>query len=182
MSIDSSIRYCNVCGDGIDITVPAGDNRERHVCVGCGEIQYQNPKIVTGCVPLWRDRILLCRRAIEPRRGLWTVPAGFMENNETVAEGAARETLEEACAPLTNLRLYGVYSLPRISQVYVMFLGDLVSEDGYGVGEESLEVQLFHRHEIPWEEMAFRVVETTLRRFLDEQPGGDFSIALADLH
>lgn len=182
MSLDLTIRYCNLCGDDIDITVPNGDNRERHVCISCGEIQYQNPKIVTGCIPVWGDRILLCRRAIEPRRGLWTVPAGFMENNETVGQGAERETLEEACAPLTNLRLYGVYSLPRISQVYVMFLGDLVSEDGFGVGEESLEVRLFHREEIPWNEMAFRVVESTLKRYLAEHTSGSFSVALTDIH
>ena len=182
MPASNDIRFCNRCGDGVDLTVPQGDSRERHVCQGCGEIQYQNPKIVTGLVPVWNDRILLCRRSIEPRRGLWTVPAGFMENNETLAQGAMRETMEEALAEVRNVRLFGVYSLPRISQVYVMFLGELLSESGYGVGEESLEVGLFDATEIPWEQMAFRVVETTLRRYLEERENDRYSVALSDLH
>ncbi len=181
MPLPPEIRYCNVCGDDVAFTVPSGDNRERHVCQGCGEIQYQNPKIVAGCVPVWGDRILLCRRAIEPRFGLWTVPAGFMENHETVEEGAMRETREEACAGMQNVRLYGVYSLPRISQVYVMFLGDLLSEDGFGIGAESLEVRLFGAEEIPWEDLAFPVVEATLRRYLAEREHAGFSIVLDDL-
>lgn len=182
MTFDTSIRFCNSCGASIEIAIPDGDTRERHVCNNCGRIQYQNPKIVTGCVPLWQDRILLCRRAIEPRLGLWTVPAGFMENNETLAEGAVRETLEEACAPVSDIRLFGVYSLPRISQVYVMFLGNLLRENGFAVGAETLEVRLFREDEIPWDEMAFRVVETTLKRYLGEREHGGFSIALTDLH
>ena len=182
MSHYTDIRFCNVCGDDINIAIPEGDNRERHVCLGCGEIQYQNPKIVTGLVPVWNDRILLCRRSIEPRRGLWTVPAGFMENNETLAQGAIRETMEEACAAVRNVRLFGVYSLPRISQVYVMFLGDLLSEDGFDVGEESLEVELFREMDLPWEQMAFRVVESTLRRYLEEREQEQHTVTLSDLH
>ena len=181
MTLDTSIRFCNVCGQGIEIAVPDGDNRERHVCHGCGKIQYQNPKIVTGCVPIWEDRILLCRRAIEPRLGLWTVPAGFMENNETLSEGAIRETLEEACAPVSDIRLYGIYSLPRISQVYVMFLGNLLREDGFDVGAETLETRLFRREEIPWDEMAFRVVEVTLKRYLGEREHDGYTVTLVDI-
>jgi len=175
------IKYCNHCGHKIVITVPEGDNRERHVCRSCGEIQYQNPKVVTGCVPYWGDRILLCKRAIEPRLGYWTVPAGFMENMETVQQGAARETLEEACAPVVNLRLFGIYNIPRISQVYIMFLAELEKEDGFGVGSESLEVDLFKESEIPWQDMAFRVVETTLRRYLEQRNTGEFTMEVIDL-
>jgi len=181
MSISPHIKFCNVCGDRVTITIPTGDNRDRHVCVKCGEIQYQNPKIVTGCIPVSGDRVLLCRRAIEPRKGYWTVPAGFMENSETVLEGARRETMEEACAPLTNMRMFGVFSLPRISQVYMMYIGDLVSPDGYGVGEESLEVELFREQEIPWNELAFRVVDEALRRYLKERREGKFTIGVTDL-
>lgn len=182
MSLSQFIKFCNICGDSITIAVPDGDNRERHMCNSCGEVQYQNPKIVTGCIPIWQDRILLCRRAIEPRKGLWTVPAGFMENKETLQEGAVRETMEEACAPVNDIQLYGIYNLPRISQVYVMFLAQLEREDGYDVGEESLEVGLFSEHEIPWEHMAFRVIETALRRYLEERKHQRFSIDLTDLH
>ncbi|MGI9318948.1 MAG: NUDIX hydrolase [bacterium] len=175
------MKFCNICGDSITIAIPNGDNRERHICSGCGEVHYQNPKIVTGCIPVWQDRILLCRRAIEPRKGLWTVPAGFMENQETLQEGAARETMEEARAPVGDMQLYGIYNLPRISQVYVVFLAQLEREDGFGIGEESLEVDLFAEHEIPWDEMAFRVIETALRRYLEERKHSRFSIDLTDL-
>jgi len=181
MPISDLIKYCNHCGSKINIDVPEGDNRERHVCRSCGEIQYQNPKIVTGCVPYWRDRILLCKRAIEPRLGYWTVPAGFMENMETVQQGAARETLEEACAPVVNMRLFGIYNLPRISQVYIMFLAELEKEDGFAVGSESLEVELFKESEIPWDNMAFRVVEATLRRFLEQRKTQAFTVEMVDL-
>jgi len=181
MSLSQFIKFCNICGDNITIAIPTGDNRERHICDGCGEVQYQNPKIVTGCIPVWQERILLCRRAIEPRKGLWTVPAGFMENHETLEEGAVRETLEEAQARVNNIQLYGIYNLPRISQVYVMFLAQLEREDGFGIGDESLEVELFTEPEIPWDQMAFRVIETALRRYLEERKRNIFSIDLADL-
>ncbi len=181
MTLDRSIRFCNSCGEGIEITIPTGDNRERHTCPSCGKIQYQNPKIVTGCVPIWQDRILLCRRAIEPRYGLWTVPAGFMENHETLAEGAIRETLEEACAPVNDLQPYGIYNLPTISQVYVMFLGTLLQQDQFDAGVESLEVRLFREDEIPWQEVAFKVVETTLKRYLDDRKKNQFPFLMENL-
>ncbi len=181
MPLNHLIKFCNICGDRISIVVPEDDNRPRHICNGCGEIQYQNPKIVTGCIPVWQDQILLCRRAIEPRKGYWTLPAGFMENLETLEEGAARETLEEACAAVTNIQLFGVYNIPRISQVYVMFRAELARADGFGVGDESLEVALFREQEIPWDEIAFRVMETTLRRFLEQRKDRNYSIGVTDL-
>ena len=175
------IQFCCQCGEPITITIPEGDNRKRHVCLSCGYIQYQNPKVVTGCIPVWEDKILLCKRAIEPRYGYWTLPAGFMENGETLAQGAERETWEEACAPLRDTTLYAVYSLPRISQVYVMFRANLLSPDDYGIGVESLDTGLFEEHEIPWDEIAFRVVEKTLKRYLEERVTGNFTVEVSDI-
>ncbi len=160
---------------------PLGDNRERHVCDACGMIHYQNPKVVCGCLPVWGDKILLCKRAIEPRRGLWTLPAGFMENGETIQHGAARETMEEACAPIAEQTLYGIYNLPRVNQVYIMFRAELTDERGFAAGDESLEVRLFDEAQIPWEKIAFRVIERTLRRYLAERKSGRFSVAIEDI-
>ncbi len=171
----NTIKFCNRCGNSVTLVIPAGDNRQRHVCNHCGEIQYQNPKIVAGCIPIWQDRILLCKRAIEPRKGYWTVPAGFLENGESIEQGAARETLEEACAEVSDLQLYQIYSMPHIGQVYMLFQGQLRGPDDYGVGEESMEVQLVTEQEIPWDEIAFKVVHHTLTRFLSERHAGNFN-------
>src|SRR5690606_22141459 len=137
----------------------------------CQLIHYQNPKMVVGCIPEWEDRILLCRRAIEPHRGKWTLPAGFMENNETLPQGAARETLEEANARVEILDLYAAYSLPHISQVYLLFRAKLLDLD-FSPGIESLEVKLFEERDIPWNEIAFQVIRTSLERFLLERRTG----------
>src|SRR5690606_10133095 len=137
----SPMKYCSQCGSTVDLQVPAGDNMPRHVCSRCGEIHYINPKVVVGCVPQWRDQVLLCRRAIEPRYGLWTLPAGFLERDETTIEGAARETLEEACARVAIKDLYALYNLPHINQVYVMFLAELAAPE-FSPGPESLDVRL----------------------------------------
>ena len=141
--------------------MPEGDNRERSVCGHCGYIAYQNPKIVAGAVAVWQGKILLCKRAIEPRRGFWTLPAGFMENGESVEEGAAREAMEEACAKLILGPLIGVYSIPRISQVQMFFRADI---DGgrIGVGPESAAVQLVDWEQIPWDALAFPSVRWAL--------------------
>jgi len=176
MTSPDPINYCSRCGGSILLQIPVGDNRLRHVCESCGEIHYQNPKIVSGCIPVWQDRILLCKRAIEPRKGFWTLPAGFLENGETVEQGAIRETREEACADITDRHLYGIYNLPHINQVYMMFRGNLVSEDGFGVGEESLDVRLFDETEIPWQDIAFKVIHLTLRRYLEEKKTGQFTL------
>ncbi|MFT5113725.1 MAG: ADP-ribose pyrophosphatase YjhB (NUDIX family) [Parasphingorhabdus sp.] len=169
------MNFCSQCGAAVEVRIPDGDNMPRYVCVDCGIIHYQNPKIVTGCIPVWQGQILLCRRAIEPRRGLWTIPAGFMENKETIEQGAARETMEEACAEVINQKLYGVHSIPHISQVYIIFRGEL-AEERYAAGEESLDVQLFTEEEIPWEEMAFPVVVRALKQFFVDRRRGSFPV------
>lgn len=152
----------------------------RHVCVSCATIHYQNPKVVTGCIPRWQDRILLCRRAIEPRYGLWTLPAGFLENGETSMQGAAREAHEEANAIVDNLQLYGVFNLPHIDQIYMMFRGDL--RDGKASpGIESLETALFTEQQIPWHELAFPVVTETLKFYFQEWHDNNFGVHYGDL-
>ncbi|HUH94039.1 MAG TPA: NUDIX hydrolase [Casimicrobiaceae bacterium] len=167
------MKFCSHCGSSaLEQRVPTGDTLARCVCASCGTIHYQNPKIVVGCLPDWEDRVLLCRRAIDPRRGLWTLPAGFLENGETLVAGAARETAEEAGALVDVGELYTVISLPHISQVYVMFRARLLDLE-FRPGTESLEVRLFEEEAIPWSELAFRTIARTLRLyFLDRKLGG----------
>lgn len=136
----------------------------RFVCVDCGMVHYQNPKVVAGCIPVWENKILLCKRAIEPRVGLWTFPAGFMENGESVDDAAARETFEEARAEVEIVDLFGLYNIVHVNQVYVVFHGRMIAGE-YSPGPESLEVQLFDKEQIPWENLAFRVVQKSLARF-----------------
>jgi ADP-ribose pyrophosphatase YjhB (NUDIX family) len=166
------VKFCSACGaERIELRVPEGDTLPRHVCAACGSIHYQNPKIVVGCLPEFGDQVLLCLRAIEPRRGLWTLPAGFLENGETLTAGAVRETLEEANAHVAIGSLYTIISLPHISQVYMMFRAKLVDRR-FGPGAESLDVQLFDEDSIPWEDLAFRTIGRTLRNyFLDRKLG-----------
>jgi ADP-ribose pyrophosphatase YjhB (NUDIX family) len=162
------MKFCSHCGNQVSQRVPAGDNRLRYVCEHCHTIHYQNPRIVAGCLPIWGEQVLLCRRAIEPRRGYWTLPAGFMENGETLEQAAARETQEEACARVRDLSLYTLFDLPHINQVYLFFRAELVDLD-FAVGEESLEVQLFHEDNIPWSELAFPTVGRTLECFFADR-------------
>ena len=169
------MKFCSQCGGAIVRQVPAGDTHERHVCTACATIHYQNPKMVIGCIPEHEERILLCRRAIEPRLGLWTLPAGFMELNETTAEAAAREAREEAKAAIEIGDLYTLYSLPHIDQVYLFYRGRLLNLD-FGPGEESLEVRLFHENEIPWTELAFTVVTETLQHYFIDRRRGRFTL------
>ena len=168
------IRFCNACGSSVAYRIPEGDSLPRAVCTRCNHIQYENPKIVVGCLPVWEDRILMCKRAIEPRLGLWTLPAGFMENQETTQEGAAREALEEANARVEIGDLYTLYSLPHISQVYMMFLARLLDPD-VSPGIESLEVKLVTEAEIPWDELAFTMVRRTLEFYLEDRRRGVFT-------
>lgn len=164
------MKFCIACGSPrIERRVPDGDTLPRDVCAECGTIHYQNPKIVVGCLPEWEGRVLLCKRAIEPRYGLWTLPAGFLENGETLVDGALRETLEEADARVAIGDLYAVISLAQINQVYMMFRAQLL-DLGFGPGAESLEVRLFDERDIPWESLAFRTIARTLRNyFLDRR-------------
>lgn len=165
------MNYCSNCAETVSLRVPEDDNRERYVCDGCGHIHYQNPNIVAGCIVETgsaQDRqLLLCRRAIEPRVGYWTMPAGFMENGETVAEAAARETMEEAGAAVEVYTLMGVYSVPHISQVHMMFRGTLLNED-FAPGIESLETTLFKLDDIPWDELAFKVTTLALKHYVED--------------
>ena len=174
------MNFCPRCGSPMSHRVPEGDDRPRHVCDACNTIHYVNPKIVAGCVPVWEDKVLLCRRAIDPRSGLWTLPAGFMETGETTQAAAARETMEEAMARVEIQDLYCYLNIPRISQVYVLFLARML-EPQFGAGAESLEVDLFEESRIPWEEMAFPAMEVTLRHFFADRRDGRFVTRVVDL-
>jgi ADP-ribose pyrophosphatase YjhB (NUDIX family) len=168
-------KFCSLCASPVSITIPEGDNRDRAVCDACGTIFYENPKVVAGCLLAWEGKILLCKRATEPRSGYWTLPAGFMENYETVEQGALRETMEEAGAKSNNIKLFMMCNLPHISQVYMMYQGDLL--DGkYKAGPESSEVKLFSEAEIPWSELAFTVIEKTIKAYYDDIKKGKIKI------
>lgn len=174
------MKYCTQCAAPVSLRIPPGDNLVRYVCDNCGTIHYQNPRNVVGCIPEWEGRILLCKRAIEPRSGYWTLPAGFMENGETTAAAAAREALEEACATVDDLRFYGLFNLPHINQVYLMFRGQL--RDGKAdVGDESSEVGLFTEDEIPWDELAFPVIHESLQLFFEDRRSGHFPVRMGDI-
>lgn len=175
------MKFCSECGSSrLEWRVPEGDTAPRDVCSACGTIHYRNPKIVVGCLATLDNAVLLCRRAIEPRLGLWTLPAGFMENGESLEAGAMRETLEEANARVDVGELYAVISLPQISQVYMMFRSRLLDRD-FGPGPESLEVRLFREDEIPWERIAFRTIARTLRRFFLDRRDGAFPLRVSTL-
>ena len=174
------MNYCSQCGASVSLRTPPGDSLPRHMCDQCGTIHYQNPRMVVGCIPEWEDKILLCRRAIEPRHGLWTLPAGFMENGETTAEAAARETLEEANARIAVQDLYAMYNLPYIDQVQLLYRAKLLDLD-FSPGVESLEVQLFNENEIPWDTLAFRPIRYTLEHYFSDRKLGEFTFRSADL-
>ena len=174
------MNYCSHCGHGVGLTIPPGDNIPRYVCQHCGMVHYQNPKIVAGCIPEWEDKILLCRRAIEPRHGLWTLPAGFMENHETTLQGAVRETLEETRAVVDIDSLYAMFNIPHISQVYLIFRAAM-TDLNFGPTNESLEVALFAEDEIPWDEMAFPVVTEIMRRYFKDRQQGCFDLQVGDI-
>ncbi len=166
------MNFCNHCGESVSQKIPPNDNRMRYVCDSCGTIHYQNPNVVAGVLPLIVDndgieKVLLCRRAIEPRYGYWTLPAGFMENGESLEEAAARESIEEANLKLNKLNLYFVMSLTHISQVYTMFIGQ--AKNDFSPGIESLETKLFTESEIPWEQLAFPVVAKTLKSYFTDR-------------
>ena len=146
---------CAQCGKATNLIIPPGDSRERSVCPSCGAIHYENPKIVVGCIPVWEDRVLLCRRAIEPRYGYWTLPAGFMENGESTAEGAARETLEEAGARVHDLEAFTLIDVPYVHQVHLYFIAQL-TDLAFSSGDESLETRLYAEKDVPWNELSFR--------------------------
>jgi ADP-ribose pyrophosphatase YjhB (NUDIX family) len=167
------MKFCSNCGAPVALKVPAGDTLPRYVCDHCGTIHYQNPRMVVGCIPEWEDRVLLCRRAIEPRHGLWTVPAGYMENGETTFQGAIRETLEEANARVEIDSIYALYNIPHINQVYILFRARLLDLD-VKPGAETLEVKLMKETEIPWDQIAFASVRNTLTRYYEDRRNGEY--------
>jgi len=169
------MKYCCHCGGALKYEVPAEDNLPRHVCGSCGRIHYVNPRIVVGVLPVHGEQVLMCRRAIEPRRNCWTLPAGFLENGESTVQGALREAWEEARAKICDQQLYRIYDLPHIDQVHMFFRG--VLQDGkFAVGQESLEVQLFDEEDAPWDNLSFPVVEQTLRDYFRDRVRSEFPV------
>ena len=166
------MRYCLECGHEAEYKIPEMDNMPRLVCPNCGYIHYENPKIICGTLVVHEEKVLLCRRAIEPRYGYWTIPAGFMENGETIAEGAARESFEEADATAINPQLYCIYDIPAIGQIYIIYLTDL-KDGAFGAGIESLECALFDEAYIPWDDIAFEAVQRTLKRYFHDRKTHD---------
>ncbi len=174
------MKFCPNCAAPIAQRVPPGDSLPRYLCDACGSIHYQNPKMVLGCLPEWENRLLLCRRAIEPRYGYWTLPAGFMENGESTGEGAARETLEEAGARVELIAPFSMISVPYVNQVHVFFRARLLDLD-FKPGEESLEVALFEEARIPWKDIAFRTVGLTLKHWFADRARGSFGFHAEDI-
>jgi len=174
------IKHCRVCGQLVEYRIPADDNRERAVCPACGEIHYENPINVVGTVPVWGEQVLLCRRNIEPRYGLWTLPAGFLELGETVAAGAQRETDEEAGAHFEMQDLFTIYNVVRAGQVHFFYRARLHDTE-FNPGPETIEARLFREDEVPWEQVAFRTVRETLRRYFEDRRQGSFSLHVGDI-
>lgn len=165
------MKYCSNCGHQVTLQDVPGDNRKRFVCNNCNTIHYQNPNVVVGCLPVWEDKVLLCRRAIEPRKGFWNVPGGYLENGETVEDGATREVYEEACIQVKIKGLLTIFSIPQINQVYMHFLADL-PDLNFSPGEESLEVSLFKEEDIPWNEIAFSSSVFSLKSYFKNRKKG----------
>lgn len=179
--LKTPIKHCKNCGGAVVYRLPDdGDTKSRAICTACQTVHYENPLMVVGTVPYWGDRVLLCKRNIEPRWGKWTLPAGFMELNETVAEGAARETVEEAGAEFDMEGFFSLVNVPRVGQVHLFYLAKLLS-DQFDPGHETIETGLFTEDEIPWDELAFKTVAETLKRYFADRRAGQFSIHAIDL-
>jgi ADP-ribose pyrophosphatase YjhB (NUDIX family) len=174
------MKFCSNCASPVAKRIPPGDNVPRWVCDACGEIHYQNPKLVVGAVPEWDGRLLLCRRAIEPRYGYWTLPAGFMENDETAGQAALRETLEEAGARIELLAPYSLISVPYVNQVLLFYRARLLDLE-FRPGEESLEVALYEEAQVPWKDIAFRTVGLTLKHWFADRKAGAFGFHAEDV-
>ena len=169
------MKYCGVCGSVTVKKIPEGDNRERDCCENCGAIHYSNPKIICGTLPVKDGSVLLCKRAIEPRYGKWTLPGGFLENGETVSQGAFRETLEETDTEVKMGDLYSIFNVPQINQVYMLYMAEVVYED-YSSTSESLEVKFFNEEEIPWDELAFPFVPIVLKNYFSDLKAGTYPL------
>ena len=180
MVLPRRIKHCRVCGTAVAYRVPADDNRERAVCPACSEIHYENPINVVGTVPVWGEQVLLCRRNIEPRYGLWTLPAGFMELGESTAAGALRETVEEAGARVELQELFTVLNVVRVGQVHLFYRARML-DTTLDPGPETIEARLFREHEIPWDQIAFRTVRQTLEHFFADRRDGRFGVHVGDI-
>lgn len=169
------MNFCSECGKTVVHRIPEGDNLPRFICEHCDTIHYQNPKLVVGCLPVWKEQVLLCKRAIEPCYGLWTLPAGFMENQESLEDAALRESHEEANANLEIEGIYSIISLPHINQIYVLYRAKLLDLDFFA-GDESLDVQLFNEEDIPWEQIAFKTIESTLKHYFTDRKQNTYPV------
>ncbi len=174
------IKFCNVCGNPTQMKIPPDDDHERAVCTVCGNVHYLNPKVVVGCIPEYQGRILMCKRNIEPRKGYWTLPAGYLENGESVQQGAVRETLEETLARVEIIEPYRMFNIVFVNQIYLMFRAKLLSES-FGPTSESTEVRLFDQPQIPWDDIAFKVIYQTLTDYYKDLPSGRFSFGIFDI-
>ena len=174
------MNYCSNCGEKVSYRIPEDDERPRYVCDVCHVIHYENPKIVVGCIPEWGNKILLCRRAIEPWIGKWTLPAGYLENSETLAEGARREAREETNADVEIISPYNLFNLTFINQIYLMFRARLI-DTNFGPSAESSHVKLVAEEDIPWDDLAFNVIRETLVQYFRDRPKGSFRFQMNDL-
>lgn len=174
------IKFCTICGSPTFLKIPPEDDHVRAVCSVCGLVHYNNPKMVVGCIPEWQGKILLCKRNIEPRLGKWTLPAGYLENGESVQAGAVRETREEALAEVKLLGPYRLFNILFVDQIYFMFRAAMTS-DQFGPTTESSEVRLFDEKDIPWDEIAFEVIRQTLEHYFADRKKGRYSFRIFDL-
>lgn len=174
----SSVLFCNQCGSNIEWLIPQGDSRYRAICAKCSYIHYENPKCIVGTVPIYQDKVLLCQRAIEPGFGFWTLPAGFMECDETIAQGAQRETLEEACVHTRVIEpVFTLIDIPHIAQIHIFFRAEIIEQQNsplFAVGEETMAVELFSLKNIPWDKIAFNSVRWTLKAYIRDVNSGTF--------
>jgi len=174
------IKFCTACGSSTTLKIPIDDDHVRAVCTNCGLVHYSNPKIVVGCIPEWQGRILLCKRNIEPQKGKWTLPAGYLENHESVQDGAARETFEETMAKVAIIAPYRLFNIVFVDQIYFMFRAAMTS-DTFGPTSESTEVRLFDEKEIPWGDIAFKVIKQTLEHYFSDRKENNYPFKIFDL-
>jgi len=175
------MKFCSECGHPTQQVIPEGDNRQRAVCTACHTIHYVNPRIIAGTLPMFENKMLLCKRAIEPRKGYWTLPAGFMEQGETLEVGAERETMEEAGIDITCGQLLASISVPHISQVHIFFLTHMADANHAQSTSESLEVKLFDIADIPWDEIAFPTVKQTMELYLEDREKQNIQTRVFDI-
>lgn len=174
------MKFCSSCGALITHKIPDGDNRLRYVCESCGEIHYQNPKVIAGILPTYKAKVLLCKRSIQPRVGYWTLPAGFLENGESSLEGAIRECSEEANTQVRDPSIYAIFDIPQINQIYIFYRAEM-PEAIFSPSTESSDVALFSEEDIPWSELAFPMVEALLDHYFEDRKSGIFEVIREDI-